>query len=298
MASILHPRKDGVVLRIKLRFFCDRSGGLLLYHFDHFTGIALFVELQHEIFGFDRITFMVKFNRAGDAPEALDITHRGGDLGPAWFLAGIGFGPLLNRPNADHRGVVTVHAEGFDLFAEALLKFFRECCGFRIRLWRAGDTGIVTAHWAEGPAIFTISAESNPSGPINLALTLFSRICFEQKSALVINAAEIDQVRVFCFKRDNHGRKVGAFLRAIEAQNIQAKLFCLVAKVLRDPLAIESFVVNNVDRLGFQFLSGEARPDRTLHVVAAADAIDVGIARSVISVAVFAGEIIANMTSL
>ena len=79
--------------------------------FDNFhdlAGIGLLVELQDEIFSFDRITLVVELDGTGDAFEAFNFSHRDGDIGAAGFLAWIGLEPLFHRLDTDQRCVVAV----------------------------------------------------------------------------------------------------------------------------------------------------------------------------------------------
>jgi len=99
---------------------------LLVDDLDDFAGIGLLVELQDEIFRFDRIAFVVEFDRAGDSFEAFQLAHGGGYVRARRFLSWVRLQPSLHRFDADHSGVVAVHAEGFVVFTEALLKLFRE----------------------------------------------------------------------------------------------------------------------------------------------------------------------------
>ena len=94
----------------------------------------------------------------------------------------------------------------------------------------------------------------------------------------MIDAAEINQARIFGFQRNDHRRKIGALFGAFKAEDVEAELLGLDAKILRDTLAVKRLVVNDVDRLEFEILGREARPDRPLNVVPAANPVHVRIA--------------------
>ncbi len=129
---------------LSLRFLRRRRRSLL-DDFDYFARISLFVVLEHEVLGLERIALAVELDRAGDTFEVFDVPDGGGDLSAARPLAAVGFDPLFHRLDGYHRGVVAVHGERLDVPAEALLKFFGEGRGFRIGVRRAGDGGIVAA---------------------------------------------------------------------------------------------------------------------------------------------------------
>ena len=94
----------------------------------------------------------------------------------------------------------------------------------------------------------------------------------------MVDAAEVHQIGLPGFERNDHRREVGALFGAVKAQNAHAEFFGFVAKVFRDALAVKRFVVNDVDRFELEILRREAGADGALDVVAAAHAIDVRIA--------------------
>src|SRR3990170_2210731 len=100
-SSILYPRLICVRLRL-----LSRRRRLLLDYFHDLAGVALLVELQDEVFGLDRIAFVVEGDGAGDAFEVLDVAHRRRDLRPTRFFAAAALQRLLHRFDADQRGVV------------------------------------------------------------------------------------------------------------------------------------------------------------------------------------------------
>src|SRR5258705_6388307 len=132
---------------VSLRLLGDRRRRLLFDDFHDLAGIGLFFELQNEVFGFDWIALAVKLDGARHTFEVFDLAHRNGDIGAARLLAAVGFDPLFHRLDADQRGVVAVHAEGFGVFAEALFVFFGEGGGFGISIRRTGDAGVVAVYY-------------------------------------------------------------------------------------------------------------------------------------------------------
>ena len=94
----------------------------------------------------------------------------------------------------------------------------------------------------------------------------------------MINPAEVDEIGVLGLERNDHRRKVGALFSAVETQDVEAELLRLVTKVFRNTLAVESFVMDDINGLQLQILGREPSADRPLNVVAPAYAIHVRIA--------------------
>src|SRR5918994_5110114 len=93
----------------------------------------------------------------------------------------------------------------------------------------------------------------------------------------MIDAAEIDQVRLSRFQWYDHRGKVCPLFSAVVAQDIESQLLGFVAEVVRHALTVQRLVMNNIDRFEFKVLGGKAGPYRSLDIVAAANAIDIGI---------------------
>src|SRR4029079_5769113 len=254
---------------------CRRS--LLFDDLDDFAGVSLFFELQDEVLGFYRISFVVEFDGAGDTFEILDVAHRRDDIGTARFFARVGFDPSLYGFDPDQGRVIAVHAERFRLFSEPLLILFCEGCGFGIGIRRTSDTGVVASnHSTTGDLGHLRRIEHIRSH--ELRLDPFFAELLQQKSALVINAAEVDEIGILGLERNDHRREVGALFSAVKTQGGEAELLCLVAKIFRNTLAVEGLVVDDVNGLQLQVLGREPSADGPLDVVAAAHPIDIRVA--------------------
>src|SRR5215475_6386531 len=134
----------GEVSCVNLRFL-RRRRRLLFDDFDYLARISLFVILEHEILGLERIALVVELDRTGDSFKVFDVPHGRGDLGATWPLAAVGFDPPFNRLDPYRRSIVAVHGEGLDVPAEALLEFLGKGRAFRISVRRAGDGRIIAA---------------------------------------------------------------------------------------------------------------------------------------------------------
>src|SRR5215510_16494270 len=165
---------DSLLSHVSLGFL-RRRRRLLFHDFDYLARIRPLIVLEHEVLGFERIALIIELDRAGDPSKILDAPHGGGDLGPAWPLAAVGFEPLFHRLNAYQGGVVAVHRKGLDVTTETLLEFLGKGRAFRISIRRASDSGIITAShcaatdihhlrriqavWSHEPGFYTAFAE-------------------------------------------------------------------------------------------------------------------------------------------
>ena len=95
---------------------------------------------------------------------------------------------------------------------------------------------------------------------------------------MIIDAPEINQVRVLGFHGINYRSEIGALFSSVVAQNLHAEFVGLVAKIIRHTLAVKRFVMNNVYGFELQILGGETCADRSLDIVTSANSVDVGIA--------------------
>ena len=106
-------------------------------------GIVSLLELKDKVLGFHGIAFVVETNLTGYASEIFELSHRRRNFPTARFFPAVRFKRLFYRLDSDLRRIISVHREGFDFFAEALLELLGESGSLRIGVRRPGDGCIV-----------------------------------------------------------------------------------------------------------------------------------------------------------
>src|SRR5262245_103468 len=185
-------------------------------------------------------------------------------------------GDLFERLDRDGRGDVRLRRIGFGVLLELVLVLVAGLFGLRTgrgrrrgRVVSADDR--LAADLNEVRRVQTIGAEE-------LRLHALLACLLEERRRLIVDAAEVEQLRVLCLDRRDDGIEVRLLLGALEADDLHALLLEIVLERLRHALAVRRLVVQHVRRLHLQGAGGEFGADRALDVVAATHAIDVRIA--------------------
>jgi len=219
-----------------------------------------------------RIALVVELDRTRHA-VVLHFADRRGDRLARGGLAALG--DVLQRPDGDGGGDVGLGGVRLGILAVLLLELLAELLGLRAG-GRSRGRGVVRAHHHLAADLDEVRGV-HAVGAEELRLHAFLARLLEEGRALVVDPAEIDEVGILGLDRGDDRVEVRLLLRALEADDLHALLLEVVLERLRDALAVGRLVVQHVGRLDFQGAGGELGAHRALHVVAPADAIDVGI---------------------
>src|SRR5438445_727631 len=231
--------------------------------------------LQDEVERLLAVALAVELDVAGDAVGELGAADRGRDVLAARHLAALRGG--LDTLEGDRGGVVGLGRVRLGVFPELLLELLDERLGPRQLRGRTGRRGVVHADHGLSGDLGQVG-RVHPVGAEELALDALLAGLLEERRGLIVDAAEVDHVRVLRLHRRDDRVEVRLFFGALEAEDLDALLLGVGLEELGDALTVRSLVVDDVDGLCLHRRVRELGADDTLDIVTPAHAVDVRVA--------------------
>ena len=231
-------------------------------------------DLQHEVERLLAIALAIELDVAGDPVRELGFADGRRDVFSSGHLAALRRG--LDTLERDGRGVVGLGRVRLGVLAELLLELVDEGLGLRELRRRTGRRGVIHAdHGLAGDLrqvrrVHAVRTEE-------LALDALFTGLLEERRRLIVDAAEVDHVRVLRLQRRDDRIEVRLLFGALEADDLEALLLGVGLEELGDTLAVRRLVVDDVDGLGLHGRVRELGADHALDVVTPAHAVDVRI---------------------